>query len=247
MVKTISKSTSIKVLIGLLLVSITLFTGYLMKASAESPVDPPTASLVQNSLSKITNNEFGQPSVTGETDNINGNKLIVAADNQNIYKVKANDDKIITLQSKVSANLEKNQSQDSSTQLSDTTKNYLKKYHPSSIGKNYILSDSDSKDSTNAKYNQFTYDEVAPNGQKTGERVSVIVNNAGSLVGMAVHEGNADVAQNTQPKLSKEDAVKIVSDDVKNKNVFLKDATFPQDQSELTVWNDKLDTAENVV
>lgn len=220
-----------------LLVIVSLVGGVF--AFAQSDTNSDNTSYIKGALSKITQNEFGEPVIKKSVD-FNDKKLVIAEDTKYVYKTTDKGEVVIILAKNYEAivKLKDAVSKDKITQIAEKL---LSQYaHKSSVGK-YVLVDYKYKDTENEKYHQFIFNEIAPNGIKTGEGVAIEVNNAGELALLAIHEGNLNVAMETTPKLTREDAVKISTDFIKSSNTVFKDIDiFPADNSELSVWEDKL-------
>lgn len=224
-------------LICALLVIVSLAGGVF--AFAQSDMNSENTSYVKEALSKITQNEFGEP-VIKKTIDFNGKNLVVAEDTKYVYKATDKGEVVIIIAKNYESivKLEDAVSKDKITQVAEKL---LSQYAHKSSGGKYILVDYRYKDTENEKYHQFIFNEVAPNGIKTGEGVAIEINNAGKLALLSIHEGNLNVAMETKPKLTREDAVKISIDFIKSSNIVLKNEdVFPADNSELSVWADKL-------
>lgn len=205
---------------------------------AQSDISSENTSSVRQELFKITQNKFGEP-VIKKTVNFNGKKLLIAEDNKYVYKV-TDKGEIVTIIAKDYDAIVKLKDTVSKDKITPIAEKLLSQYACKSSKGKYILVDYKYKDTENEKYHQFIFNEIAPNGIKTGEGVSIDINNAGDLTLLAIHEGNINVAMNTKPNLSREDAVKISTDFIKSNIIFKDVASFPMDISELSVWKDRL-------
>jgi len=223
---------------GLLVITIVTVGGFMVYA--QKNIDSETSTRVKETLSKITQNQFGEILVKKSVD-FNGQKHIIAEDNKYIYKVTANSGELAVVIAKDYDDKVKIKDVASSDELLPIADKYLDKYCHHSVESKYNMVDYQYKDTDNEKYHDFIYHEVASNGIKTGWGVSISLNNAGELVALAVHEGNTKVAQEVKSQLSRGDAVKIAIDFIKKAQPIFKDVEkFPKDQSELTVWKDIL-------
>lgn len=224
------------ILICALLIIVSLAGGVF--AFAQSDISSENTSSVRQKLSKITQNKFGEP-VVKKTVDFNGKKLLIAEDNKYVYKV-TDKGEIVTIIAKDYDAIVKLKDTVSKDKITPIAEKLLSQYARKSSEGKYILVDYKYKDTENEKYHQFIFNEIAPNGIKTGEGVSIDINNAGDLTLLAIHEGNINVAMETKPNLSREDAVKISTDFIKSNIIFKDVASFPMDISELSVWKDRL-------
>lgn len=226
-----------KHIIGILVLTLILAGGIIV--NAQSIIDPQIYSQTKERLSTMTNNEFGEVAIKKSMD-FNGKNHIIAEDNKYLYKVKADTGDIATITAKNYNDMviiTDKATKEKTKQIADR---YLDIFCNHSDYCKYDLTEYNYKDDYNEKHHDFIYSEFTSNGIKTGWAVYISINNAGELVTLATHEGNAIVAQETEPKLSRNDAVKIGINSIKTEQIFNDIKNFPEDESELTVFEDKL-------
>lgn len=224
-------------IVGILVLALLLTGGIIV--NAQNNIDPQTSSRIKEKLSTITNNEFGEITLKKSVD-FNQKKYIIAEDNNYTYRVNADTGDIATIIA-INYNDMVNVTDNAlNGKIKPIADRYLQKYCHRSNDCKYDLAEYNYKDDYNEKHYDFTYYESASNGVKTGWGVYIAINNAGDLVALATHEGDATVAQETKPKLSRNDAAKIGIDSIKTEQIFNEIEDFPEDKSELTVWENKL-------
>ena len=224
-------------MVGILVLALLLAGGIIV--NDQNDIDPQTSSRIKEKLSTITNNEFGQINLKKSVD-FNQKKYIIAEDNNYTYKLNAENGNIATITAINYNDMVNVTGNALNGQIKPIADRYLQKYCHRSNDYKYDLVEYNYKDDYNEKHHDFIYYESASNGVKTGWGVYIAINNAGDLVALATHEDDATVAQETKPKLSRNDAVKIGIDSIKTEQIFNEVKNFPKDKSELTVWENKL-------
>jgi hypothetical protein len=192
----------------------------------------------KNFLSNKTLKMFGETKIKSEEE-MNGKEIFLAEDNK--YQYKIGEKKVHTLQLKDYSNTANKNGKTTKTEAIEIAKKLIEKYNPVNSNCTYILETANLKNTDNEKFYDLVFCEVASTGVKTGEAVAIDINLLGEMVGLATHEGNAEIALNSKPQITKEKAENIASTAIKNKlSESCKLVEIKKIKSELTVWNNKL-------
>jgi hypothetical protein len=196
----------------------------------------------KSKLVDITKNEFGDIKVT-KSDKLDEKiSYVEMEDNKFTYKVNPLDEEIINLgiknsdfhnHNKVKGNLSVKDAQDKS-------KVYLQKYIPNS-NIDFINSDTFRKTDDSQDIYVVNYEGVSKNGVKTGDFVSLWINQEGDIISFARHKGNSDVSSNIKAKISEKEAINISKNKVMSFDEFYaKNSISFVEKCELNVWDNKL-------
>lgn len=237
-----------KRLIVVLLIGVFLaasIVGLRNKNASASNFSNMDVNVAENQINSKIMNEFGKIKIE-DNEIYNDKNIYKASDDKFDYKLDGSDGNIVTMVAKDFSNLIKPHNNLNLQQNKKSPSDLLANYVGAEKNCRFTLENSNAKNNSNEAYTNYIFREIAPNGVDTGTGVSLVVSNNNELISLAVHKGNADIAQNTTPKLAKDEAIRIAQNFIYSDNSSVKINYMPEATTYLTVWEDKLVWAVNI-